>query len=408
MVNNELEMYSGQDRSLDLTSVGGIIFEESTHKYTNADGIVYTGITTLLGRYHDHFDAEKTAINKSIKDNVILHFGTKMYNNVKSDEGGDVVIEQNYSRLEAKLGTDFEYQFLNVINQVIKDVTIKEHGEEVYMKLEKQVRGFDNLYKKLNRIKRDKPEFYKDIEKEALKEASISKYGTDKYRVLSRQVEGFENLHTELDSFKKKMPKLYKKIMKRIPELKQEWVDTNLRAVTEGSAEHDKREQQIYTDGGYEWNGIWFEYIEGKNIMNVTLEDTCVIPECMVWNHEMQLGGLADIFLFHKGTIYVLDYKTNASIDIEPKIKNKKYWNYMTGVCSELFDLNFYHYSLQLKIYQEMAIMLRPEFKAGTNIIIHTTSDTHYRYEDAIFECHDVSNIVPLMFDELREEKKVA
>jgi hypothetical protein len=406
MDNNELEMSSGQDRSLDLTSVGGIIFKELSHTYTNGDGIRYTGITTLLGRFHDHFDADKTSINKSIKDNVIQYFGAKMYSNVKSDSGGEGVIQENYEKLKASLGTNYEYQYLNIINQVIKDVTIREYGEEKYMALEKQTRGFDKLYTKLNKIKATRPDFYREIETEALKESSIAKYGGEKYKVLAKSVNGFDNLGTQLETFEKKMPKLYKKIMKRIPELKQEWIDTNLRAVTEGSAEHDKREQKIYDDGGYEWNGIWFEYIEGKNIMTVTDEDTCVIPECMVWNHEMKLGGLADIFLFHKGTIYVLDYKTNATVDLEPKISNKKYWTYMTGVCSELLDLNFYHYSLQLKIYQEMALMLRPDFKAGVNIIIHTTSDTHYRYEDAIIECHDVSEIVPKMFDQLRDEMK--
>ena len=405
--NNELEMgSSGQDRSIDLTKEGGIIFKEDVHSYTNADGLRYTGITTLLGRFHDHFDAEKTSVNKSIKDNVIRHFGEQMYRSVMADSRGEERIQENYDKLQASLGTEYEYNYLNIINKVIKDVTIEAHGEEKYMMLEKQTHGFANLYRKLNRIKADRPEFYREIEEKALIESSIAKYGGEKYKVLAKSVDGFDNLGTELGTFESKMPKLYKKIMKRIPELKQEWVDTNLRAVTEGSAEHDKREQEIYDDGGYEWNGIWFEYIKGKNIMNVTLEDTCVIPECMVWNHEMRLGGLADIFLFHKGTIYVLDYKTNATVDIVPKINNKKYWTYMTGVCSELLDLNFFHYSLQLKIYQEMALMLRPDFKAGINIIIHTTSDTHYRYEDAIIECHDVSEIVPKMFDQLREELK--
>ena len=110
MDNNELEMSSGQDRSLDLTDVGGIIFKELSHTYTNAEGVRYTGITTLLGRFHDHFDAEKTSINKSIKDNVILHFGAETYRTVKSDSGGEDVIQENYDKLKASLGTNYEYQ----------------------------------------------------------------------------------------------------------------------------------------------------------------------------------------------------------------------------------------------------------------------------------------------------------
>ena len=152
------------------------------------------------------------------------------------------------------------------------------------------------------------------------------------------------------------------------------------------------------------YKGIWFKYVEGKNISNVTLDDTIVIPECMVWNHDMELGGLADIFLFHKGTIYVLDYKTNALIETKPKIDNPQFWKYMFGVCSELLDLNFYHYSLQLKIYQMMAILLRPEFKAGENIIIFTSSKTHYRDVDAEYECHNVEEIVPKIFEDVKKK----
>jgi len=115
-----------------------------------------------------------------------------------------------------------------------------------------------------------------------------------------------------------------------------------------------------------------------------------------VWNHDMKLGGLADIFLFNKGIIYVLDYKTNASIDITTQFEK-----HMTGPCSSLLDLNYYHYSLQLKIYQRMAIMIQPTFTSGKNVIIHTTSDTHYRYVDKLFDCHEVNDIVTNIFKEL-------
>ena len=51
-----------------------------------------------------------------------------------------------------------------------------------------------------------------------------------------------------------------------------------------------------------------------------------------------------------------------------------------------------------------MAIMLRPEFSAGINVIIHTTSDTHYRYEDALYDCHEVNDIVTDIFEELKNK----
>lgn len=388
---------STQDRSIDLTKEGGIIFNESDHTYVNSEGEFYTGITTLLGNYHEHFDTEKVAINKAIKDVIIENYGNKKYKDVISQLGGENVIDEKFNNIP-------KFMFDSIYNESIKQTISVIHGEDKYLELEKQVKGYDNLITKLPTIKEHRKSLYDDIIEFAKKYFAIISYGSEKYNLLKKQVGGFENLFTKMDELENKRPKLFQQVNNKIKELKEEWKATNLRATTEGSVEHDRREQKIYDDGGYSYKGIWFEYIEGKNITNVTIDDIIVIPECMVWNHEMKLGGLADIFLFYKGTIYVLDYKTNATIDIKPKIDNPQFWKYMLGVCSELLDLNYYHYSLQLKIYQMMAIMLRPEFKEGENIIIYTTSETHYRDEDATYECYDVSHIVPQIFNDVRNK----
>ena len=103
--NIELEKNGGQDRSIDLTNVGGIVFTESTHTYTNVEGIRYTGITTLLGRFHAHFDTDRVATNKAIKDCVINYFGSEKYNNIRVKEAGKFVIEENYRKMEKTLGS---------------------------------------------------------------------------------------------------------------------------------------------------------------------------------------------------------------------------------------------------------------------------------------------------------------
>jgi hypothetical protein len=51
-----------------------------------------------------------------------------------------------------------------------------------------------------------------------------------------------------------------------------------------------------------------------------------------------------------------------------------------------------------------MAMMVRPEFTAGINVIIHTTSDTHYRYEDALYTCHEVDDIVTNIFEDIKSK----
>lgn len=382
-----------QDRSIDLTGVGGIKFSEADHTYHNANGERYTGITTLLGNYHEHFDDDRTATNKAIKDCVIDFFGLEKYNATMSKSNGSQLIKGIAKSMP-------QYMKPPVLNEVIKECTINHVGEEKYMLLEKQVFGYDNLHTSVKKFQKSKPELFKDIVESFNKRAAIVSYGTEDYKRLKEEYGGFNNIIDGLDEIRMLEPELHKQILIKKEELLKEWEEINLRAVTEGTIEHDRREQEIYTNGGFEFEGVWYEYVEGKNISNVTTDDVIVIPECMVWNHDMKLGGLADIFLFNKGVINVLDYKTNRSIDITNDLP-KMFWSYMTGPCFSLLDLNYYHYSLQLKIYQRMAMLIQPEFTAGKNVIIHTTSDTHYRYEDKLYDCYEVNDIVTEIFNDI-------
>lgn len=309
-----------QDRTIDLTHLGGIKFEEEKHRYSNIDNVTYTGITTLLHKYCEPFDVDRISMNKAIKN-----------------------------------------------------IIIAEYGQENFDKLKKQVykEQLDNFREK----------FYGDDLNEKLK-----------YLI------GHDYLYTKTEALRKKKPSTYEKVIKEQERLKIEWQETSTQSSTEGTIEHDKREQDIKANG-YTFNGKFFEYNPDKNILNVTVNDRIVIPECLVWNHDLMLGGLADIFLFDKGKIIVQDYKTNAKIEYE-SFKRKK----MLGVCKRLMDTNFSHYSLQLRIYQEMAIRLRPEFKKGSNTIILTSSVRHGRENDELIECCKVEKEVNDIFDELKNK----
>lgn len=307
------EITSTQDRTIDLTSIGGIKFEEKTHKYTNKENLVYTGITTLLKRYEHHFDTELGSLNSAIKEVIINEFGNDAFN---------------------KLKNNCKIKQLNVLDN---SIPIEER----------------------------------------------------------KFVFGHNYLHKELPTITNKYPNLKLIIEETQERLKNEWLETSNEATRLGSLEHDKREQRI-KDEGYFYNNVHYKYVEGKNIMNVTKDDIIVIPECLVWNHNFKLGGLADVFLFNKGVIYVHDYKTNEEIEMSSFMERK-----MKGVCSTLMDSNYFHYSLQLRIYQEMALLLRPDFKQGENTIIHTTSEKFNRTEDNLIKCFNVDNEVKLIFNEL-------
>lgn len=247
----------------------------------------------------------------------------------------------------------------------------------------------------------------------AIKKAIIDNFGEDKFNTLKQNCKteelrsallteeerkfifGYSFLYKKHDQIVSKYPQLITEIENNRVNFIKEWKDASDEAIKIGSLEHDNREQDI-KDNGYFYKGVHYKYIEGKNITNVTKDDVIVIPECLVWNHKIGLGGLADVFLFNKGEIMVHDYKTNEAIEMKSFMERK-----MKGVCSMLMDCNYFHYSLQLRIYQQMALDLRKDFQKGDNQIIHTKSVKFNRTNDAIIQCFPVENEVNLIFSEL-------
>ena len=71
----------------------------------------------------------------------------------------------------------------------------------------------------------------------------------------------------------------------------------------------------------------------------------------------------------------------------------------MKGVCSRYLDLNFYHYSLQLNIYQKMGLNLRNDFTKGDTVIIHTASERYDRAEDNYIPCEKMDYTVNKIFE---------
>lgn len=214
-----------------------------------------------------------------------------------------------------------------------------------------------------------------------------------------RHIFGYSFLYKKFDSITGKYPNLKPVIEQKQKDFLSEWKQASLESTELGSLEHDKREQYI-KENGFIYKGVHYKYIDGKNILNVTEDDVIVIPECLVWNHKLKICGLADIFLFNKGVIHVLDYKTNESIDFSSFLEKK-----MKSVCSTLMDCNYIHYSLQLNIYQEIALKLRKGFKKGDNVIIHTSSEKYNRKEDNYIDCYNVNKEVKLIFKDLENDK---
>lgn len=84
-------------------------------------------------------------------------------------------------------------------------------------------------------------------------------------------------------------------------------------------------------------------------------------------NDEYQLVGIADLIDIHDGVVDIIDWKTD---DDGIKFKShydvaKKQAKKLKYPISKLDDVNGIHYQLQLSIYMNMVLKLRPDLKPG-------------------------------------------
>jgi len=115
-----------------------------------------------------------------------------------------------------------------------------------------------------------------------------------------------------------------------------------------------------------------------KKFINDYFERGLLIPvESELIVYDENLAGQIDCIVKNKiGEHFILDWKTNN------KIEKESYNKYMLGKYSNYPDSNFYHYSLQLTLYQKMCI----EYDIKKCFIIHI--DLH---DYKIIECEKIN-----------------
>jgi len=228
--------------------------------------------------------------------------------------------------------------------------------------------------------------------------------GMSKYKAIKDVLttEQLKQLKTKAGHWQKVAGQFWPALMQReefkdpLLEVQQKYLDSWAKsgevASCAGSLEHGKRESHLDDTGFYEWNGIKYEQSD-KCILDIDDFDQCIISEILLWNHEIKLGGLADLMIFDYGKIHVLDYKTNKAI-VKIGFMNKK----MKRFLDHIPDASFYHYALQLKIYQKMACDLTG-LEPGECWLISTKNDNYGRKEDVFIQCDDLIVEVNLLFN---------
>lgn len=213
---------------------------------------------------------------------------------------------------------------------------------------------------------------------------------------------------TFIDKFKNKFDSDYhsKRIAlkenKTQEEVLSEWKEKAFRSTEIGTAIHKIFED--YTNGNYSIinENLSFDYLPLKEDYIIEFESkkngaisfindlflknrlTPVYSELIVYNDYLA-GQIDSICKDNKGNFYIIDFKTNKSIDTFSYHKKMKEPFYNVN------DSNYYHYCLQLSIYKRLC-----DFDIKAMFLIHITENDYQ-----IIECEDIFDTYKIHFESL-------
>ena len=133
--------------------------------------------------------------------------------------------------------------------------------------------------------------------------------------------------------------------------VKLEWGAENLKSQKKGTAFHNHKEGEIYSDNGMNYEGIFAKLTEDTDDLSLLHdpEHIVIAPELRMFNRENLVSGSADmVYIYPSKKIDINDWKTNKKISVENKYDKMKY------PLQHLDDCNYNHYRLQVSLYAWM------------------------------------------------------
>lgn len=157
-----------------------------------------------------------------------------------------------------------------------------------------------------------------------------------------------------------------------------EWQKKNKESCERGTLIHAQLENNYYKNPkniSLKKYGIGGKFECKKGY--VPLDMNCgVYPEYLIYRKSndgiLKIAGQIDLLVKNGNDIYIIDYKTNNSIDMKSGFDTKTKKNAtMKYPLNNLQDCNYYHYTLQLSTYAWMVQKLNPEFNIKGLILVH-------------------------------------
>ena len=235
---------------------------------------------------------------------------------------------------------------------------------------------FWSSYKTLERVLPE--EDFKAIKGELTKTKSI--------HLLGEKIKEFEIDEEEFSSVKKQILK--------------EWEEKRETSCVRGSAIH-KIQELSHLSG--ETKELQHLGLGGKfntiSTNKIVFGEKGVYPELLLSylskDGLLRVAGQADLIIIDGFDVYVLDYKTNKSID------KKSFYDGRTRKSSKLKyplnnidDCNFMHYSLQLSTYAWMIQQIDPRFNIKLLMLIHYDHDNNVNTYECEYLKEDVERML--------------
>lgn len=203
-----------------------------------------------------------------------------------------------------------------------------------------------------------------------------------------------------------------------------EWSKTNADSKERGTKIHSDLEHQYlgksscqmrsYGLGGtFEVNTN--ESLEKNNLDLLSIERG-VFPEYMIYrrsdDNKFRLAGQIDLLIKDGNDIYIVDYKTNKSIDEKSYFDTRtKKSQMMRYPMNNLMDCNKVHYTLQLSTYAWMLQKLNPDFVIKKLLLIHYDHNGNVTEHELDYLKDDVERMCKhwkkqCILEEIKEKRK--
>lgn len=157
-----------------------------------------------------------------------------------------------------------------------------------------------------------------------------------------------------------------------------EWEATNRESCERGTKIHSELENEYYSKPkniSLQKYGVGGKFECKKGYSKLDLEHG-VYPEYLIYRKSddgiLKIAGQIDLLIKDGNDIYIIDYKTNKSIDMKSGFNTQTKKNAtMLYPLNNLMDCNYYHYTLQLSTYAYMIQRLNPDFNIKGLILVH-------------------------------------